>query len=76
MSPPALIEIACYVVLAFLDAARLEPPLGERSALVRLVLQEAEAAVLLLVVGRAVDDHLPKARYNAQAETRSWSFEQ
>ena len=47
-----------------LDAARLEPPLGERGALVRLVLEEAEAAVLLLVVGRAVDDHLPKAGYN------------
>ena len=30
----------------------------------RLVLQEAEAAVLLLVVGRAVDDHLLQAGYN------------
>ena len=30
----------------------------------RLVLQEAEAAVLLLVVGRAVDDHLLQASYN------------
>ena len=33
------------------------------SSLVRLVLQEAEAAVLLLVVGRAVDDHLLQASY-------------
>ena len=50
-----------------LDAARLEPPLGERCALVRLILQEAEAAVLLLVVGRAVDDHLPQAGYNCKS---------
>ena len=33
----------------------------------RLVLEEAEAAVLLLVVGRAVDDHLPQAGYNCKS---------
>ena len=35
-------------------------------SLVRLVLQEAEAAVLLLVVGRAVYDHLLQASYNQE----------
>ena len=44
-----------------LDPARLQPALGQARSLVGLVLEEAEAAVLLLVVGGAVDDHLTEA---------------
>ena len=40
----------------------------------RLVLQEAEAAVLLLVVGRAVDDHLLQAGYNDNGKSDQGGF--
>ena len=43
------------------DAARFQPALGQRGGLVRFVFEEAEAAVLLLVIRRTVDDHLAKS---------------
>ena len=47
-----------HVTVPDLDPAAAEAPLGLRGGLVGLVLQEAEAAVLLLVVRGAVDDDI------------------
>lgn len=40
-----------------------EPPLSQRSWFVGLILQEAEASVLLFVIRRTVDYHLCQASY-------------
>lgn len=46
------------VAAPHLDPARAQPTLGQRGGLVGLVFEKTEAAVLLLVIGGAVDDHL------------------
>lgn len=51
-----------------LDAPGAEPALGERGGLVRIVLEEAEAPVLSLVIWRTVNDHLRQAGCSAKRE--------
>ena len=55
------------------DAASAKPALGQRCRFVRIVLQEAEAAILTPVIRRAVDYHFGQASCVGRVEMRNFN---
>jgi len=55
------------------DAASAKPTLSQRCRFVRIVLQEAEAAILTPVIRRAVDYHFGQASCIGRVEMRNFN---